>query len=822
MRNFKGFFLAVLLFSSLVITGQVTLEKEVKVTDLAMFFNGKKVPITSTENSTTGYDFVYGNALTPHGDCIKTYKQYVFMTWYRGGKEDRHVMLTRYNTETGSMKTIEFPHQHTGYRGLWWLGETHNTIAIGISPLDGTIHMVYDMHGYSNSGAFVNDYFRYSYSVSNAAELSDDEFTLDKFIKDPIDGDYRHVTMDGRRNPGKYDRFTYPQFFLNDEGELFLTARDGTSHDGAQAFIKYNDTDKKWGDFYYFNALQAKSKGETHDWSIYGSMKYVDGKIRIGFQRRLRDGTDKYNAQNGVYYAYSDDPTGATQWKNHRGEEITFPIVKAEETLIFEPGDLVETQARNQVHIVSGFDWTVTDNGDVHIISRVADRENNITKNIHSYKPNGEDEFIISTDFEKASNIYTSGNNIFVIGLNSSGRPFIDVAEGGTDFFTRAYEQKTGKRFSKGQVYISNGKLYYYLLENNPSNNDDSRTTYLQVIDLDIQIGPKPFAVNLVSLSNNQEFKEGRNIQLQALATADEGEITKVQFLVNDEIINEDTSKPFAFSWLPKSIGTYTIKAIAYKTGGTSITSSEVTIQVLEVDKSDLTDDVYRLQNVSTGKFLGDDGGSANPISMKDDGETTNTHWRFVKTTVSEKEYYNIDSESNGILRATGSGFAAGANLVVSTGKASPAEDADKIWTIHYNESNDTFRFESKDNERFLYDEDNGNVYNITSEVSDLKSVWKAIPVSQVLSVSDEFLEDSSIKIYPNPAKNSFNVLLNNIGNSEVSITNLLGKTIYKSTTNLSLLEINRDARFTSGVYIVKVESKEYRNKIFYQKLILE
>lgn len=531
-----------------------------------MYFNGERNQNSTNNSETTPHDYAYGRTLTPHGDCLKTYKNFVFMSWYRGGKSDRHVMLTRYNIETGSIKTIEFPHQYTGFKAKWWIGETHNTIAIARSPKNGTIHMVYDMHAYTNSGLFANDYFRYSYSVENVAELPDDEFTLDKFVKDPVDEDYKHTTMDGVRNAPKYDRFTYPQFFLSNEGELFLTARDGTSHDGAQAFIKYDATAKKWENFFYFNALGAASKGETNDWSIYGSMKYVNGKIRIGFQRRLRNGSDKYQYQNGVYHAYSDDPTGASGWKNHKGELITFPLVKAEEALVFEPDDLVETTVKDNVNIVGGLNWTVTDNGDVHIISKVTDKENNVVKNIHSYKPNGASEFIISTDFSGAESLYTSGSDVFVIGLNSSGRPFVDRTVGGTNSFIWVYEQTSGRQFNKGKVYISNGKLYYYLLETKPNNNHDVRTTYLQVIDLNVQVEPKSFEVKLITPANNQSFNEGDSVQLLATATADgENEITKVEFVIDNEVVQEDTTKPYLLDWTPSTIGTFKIKAIAYK-----------------------------------------------------------------------------------------------------------------------------------------------------------------------------------------------------------------------------------------------------------------
>jgi hypothetical protein len=175
-------------FIPFIAKAQVTFESETLITDNALHFDGKKVSSESVPNSTTGYDFAFGPQISAHGDCIATYKQYVFMTWYKGGKEQRNMMLTRLNTETGAKKTIEFPHKHTGWRNVWYIGESHNTIGVGVSPLDGTIHLLFDMHAYSrgrpSDGSLRNDYFRYSYSKKNAAEVADEDFTLEQFIEE--------------------------------------------------------------------------------------------------------------------------------------------------------------------------------------------------------------------------------------------------------------------------------------------------------------------------------------------------------------------------------------------------------------------------------------------------------------------------------------------------------------------------------------------------------------------------------------------------------------------------------------------------------------
>ncbi len=541
MFVFNSFMLLAFIASSLV-NAQVSLLSETLVTDEALYFDGTKNTSSTNTDVNAGYDYAYGRPINPHGDCIKTYKDYVFMTWYRGGKEDRHVMLTRYNIATGAKKTIEFPHQHTGFDGKWWIGETHNTIAIGICPINGTIHLAYDMHAYGNAGAFTNDYLRYSYSVSNLADMTDDEFTLDKFVKDPLDGDYKHTTMNGVLNVGNFSRLSYPKFFLNTEGELFLCMRRGTSHDGNMVFIKYDETASKWGSFKDVTAMGAQSKGETDDWSIYGNMKFSAGKMRLGFQRRLHNGSDKYVYQNGVYYAYCDDPTGASQWKNYKGEPMTFPLVKAGEVLIMEPGDYVETTQRNMVHIVDGFDFEVTDRGDEHIVSKVTDKENNVQKLLHTYRKAGDSEFT-TEEYNAGSELYAAGNDIYVIGLKN-GRVNIVKTEGGTSNFRQIYQQTTGPTFDKGIVYISEGKLYYYLKE--IAGTGAKRSTYLQVFDLDIDTTPADTSrvLSFKNIFNNQEIELGGNLTIQATV----GSAFKSVTLWSDAI-NLGTLSEAPFTW---------------------------------------------------------------------------------------------------------------------------------------------------------------------------------------------------------------------------------------------------------------------------------
>ncbi len=806
--RFKTLLFILVIVMAVKVNAQVTLEEEVKITDMVMYFDGSRVPTSTTTNATTGYDYVYGPALTPHGDCLKAYGDFVFMTWYRGGKQDRHVMLSRYNKTTGVLKTIEFPHQHTGFKGRWWIGETHNTIAIGICPKDETIHMVYDMHRNGTIPSIAeNDFLRYSYSEANAATVPDDAFTIDLFVQSP-NNNYKHLEFPGINDERTTKLLTYPEFMTNDQGDLFMKNRFGFDRNSRLLFAKYDGN--AWEGYTDFNRENAASHGNAYNWGIYGDIKYLNGKIRIGFHQRANIRDDRYLYQNGFYYAYSDDPNGLTQWKDHRGTEFVTPLVNSDLVKVSEPGDVVETTQVDKVNF-NGFGWTVTDNDDVHLVGKVQDRENNITKFVHTYKPGGATEFITTTDFAGGS-IYAAGNDVYLIGLNASGRPVIRRAEGGTNLFVKVYEQTSGKRFHKGQLYIYEGKLYYYLLENNALNNDDTRTTYLQIIDLNIPTGPKPFAVVLNTPSEGQAFQEDETITLFASATADVGVITKVEFLINDVVVHEDTAKPYVFEWEPEGIGAYALKAVAYKTGGNSVTSLETTIEVAEVDPTDLTGDIYRLKNVATGDYLTSNG---TVLEARASGEGSDKEWRFVKHG-GEGNYYNIDSQTNqGILRFVAS---APDGQMINTGFSAPRADGDKIWTVRYNEEEDDYTFEARDLGRYLYQNEADAI--VHSDATDTRSKWITESTSQTLSTTDQNLEIAGITVYPNPTNGDFTLEFGKLKNVKIEIYSILGKKVYENETQTSNLNIENNQRFTSGIYLIKAVADG--NTTYHTKLVIK
>ncbi len=244
-------------------------------------------------------------------------------------------------------------------------------------------------------------------------------------------------------------------------------------------------------------------------------------------------------------------------------------------------------------------------------------------------------------------------------------------------------------------------------------------------------------------------------------------------------------------------------------------TTYEKVDKVNDGNPPDPTQEVFSMKNVATGKFLTDSGVSAMPVTMSDSDGGQNTHWTFVESGA----FFNIDSETYGILRAPGSSGPGGAYVVVSTASTSPSVDSDKVWTIYYNESDDTYRYESGNSGRFLYHEANGNVTHIVATNTDDRSKWQAISKS-ALSVSDAAFRSPSIKIYPNPAEDDFTIKFENIVEADVKIYNMLGKLVFEGSTTKGSIQIRNQKSFVSGLYLVKALAND--SKVFKAKLVIK
>jgi len=488
-----------------------------QVTTNALFFDGNKLPSSNNpagwEPNDSKYAYEFGQKLVADGDCITAIDGFIFFAWYAGDKDNRYIRVSRYNPVTEKVKTLQLNWQHTGFRGNKNIGESHNTIAVGISPKDKTLHLLYDMHAYSadtgnNPGFYQNRkgngtpvgnrYFRYSFSLEDVTAIADNDWTQDKVFEKANNsnfiGNYTHNSLNGINNPDQYEQLTYPKFFLNSNDDLFFQMRVGGNTNGAVRFYKYNSSNKSWGDYTAFNVVDAKnnSAGNAPDynWGLYGEIKFLNDNIYMGFQRRkgLRD---KYQYQDGIFIAKASNSSG-TQWETTGGTSVASPVVNADNLKIGDPERQLPSQGRgaqqDDIVMTGPFDYTVTTDGDIHVIARVRDNFNNESGLVHYYKPQGSSwkiELLNST--VKAERIYTSNDKVYIIGLNNSGRLRIDVSNGGENDFSKIYEEGASDvRYRYGTVRIVDGKVYFLGMEND-NNTDSKEPLHLSVIDLKIQ-----------------------------------------------------------------------------------------------------------------------------------------------------------------------------------------------------------------------------------------------------------------------------------------------------------------------------------------------
>ena len=311
------------------------------------------------------------------------------------------------------------------------------------------------------------------------------------------------------------------------------------------------------------------------------------------------------------------------------------------------------------------------------------------------------------------------------------------------------------------------------------------------------------------------------NIELEVGFRADPNNPSKkihyADAVIGGQIFNWNIPEPERGIQSGIRYGSYRVKGgrAQFRWANTTYEKEEVAAEPIETDDPDLTEGIYSLKNLATGQFLTDAGLPATAVTMSDLDDAPNTHWRFVRTGA----FFNIDSETLGILRAPGSGGPGGPFVVVSTERPAPESTSDKIWIINYNASNNTFRFESASG-RYLYQRFDGDVTHTIASETDARSIWEAIPISEALSSADVAIREAKLKIYPNPTEGGFTIALPNVsGVKNVEIYSILGKRVYQNTLSGQSLEV-KHADLKTGIYLVNVNTED--NKVLRSKLIVK
>ncbi|WP_299012518.1 BNR-4 repeat-containing protein [uncultured Polaribacter sp.] len=262
-RNYKLILLLFLVFITFSngVTAQVTFLESSKVTDEALFFWKPDDP----------RPFHYGRSINPHGNCMKVSKGFVFYTWYRGGWADRTLMVSRKKIGEGGWVHVQLPAKMSLVGGK---GDTHLTTNVGVSPIDGTVHLMFDHH---------NEDLNYIRSKKNIAYAPDSEFTAANFLPE------QNYLIPGKKVTG----VTYPDLFNNDQGEMYFERRLGSAVGGDIIMTYYNgDTWSPETTIIRGRGAQV-TQGERH--FAYGNAHFLNGKFYYSYSPRWAESPTEAN-----------------------------------------------------------------------------------------------------------------------------------------------------------------------------------------------------------------------------------------------------------------------------------------------------------------------------------------------------------------------------------------------------------------------------------------------------------------------------------------------------------------------------------------------
>lgn len=242
-------------------------------------------------------------------------------------------------------------------------------------------------------------------------------------------------------------------------------------------------------------------------------------------------------------------------------------------------------------------------------------------------------------------------------------------------------------------------------------------------------------------------------------------------------------------------------------------------------ESSSITGTWYKLKNRQTNRYM-DGNGENLGTSLSSSGN--DKQFRFVK----QGRYYNIDirktgGRGTGILRTVAS-----QNRLKIT-NLSPRNNNDKLYEVK-KLSDGNYSIKATNNNKY-FQNNTANTVTLTvkSPARNNRAKWRLIRVgasknstsaNELLTLNSEQISNEntikSVQLFPNPVTSNVKIKLTGIDKADITITDLLGKIVYKTTTQNNILELSKGSDFSSGMYILTV--KDEFNTIYNSKMVVK
>lgn len=181
--------------------------------------------------------------------------------------------------------------------------DAHRNTCLGLSPEDGRLHLSWDHH---------NNPLRYTRSragflTTPPSRISAADFEPQQPITEPS---------------SVASRATYPRFFNDAEGRLFLFYRQGGSGNGDNYLFRYEASSGTWkliGKAFSARGTYAPWDNRTSRNAYFHDLLF-DANNRLHATWVYREIAASWASNHDLHYAYSDD--GGQTWCNNAGRRI--------------------------------------------------------------------------------------------------------------------------------------------------------------------------------------------------------------------------------------------------------------------------------------------------------------------------------------------------------------------------------------------------------------------------------------------------------------------------------------------------------------------
>jgi hypothetical protein len=242
--------------------------------------------------------------------------------------------------------------------------DSHNTVSLAVTPSDGRIHIAFPTHANA---------IRYTRSVSGVADTPEGVQWSSRLFE------ATKTTFPGA--PAAPVTFSYPQF-EQVQGQTLLTYRDGSTDNGRQVLLRYNnDPDGTWSFLGRFTSnagvYQSPYGTSTSRYAyLHGFTASPTGELAITMTWREQGSAWCASGAVGNHdLGYAVSPDGGMTWLNNAGETIGRIDPAAGMISVHSPGVVVRDIPIN-VGMINQETQAFDSKGRLHVVtSRVPDED---------------------------------------------------------------------------------------------------------------------------------------------------------------------------------------------------------------------------------------------------------------------------------------------------------------------------------------------------------------------------------------------------------------------------------------------------------------